>query len=167
MKRIGISVIPVVIAAAGLFLANTPAYADGNTTIVESHGAWRVGAPATGAGQPVVETEDGRTIDIQNVSGNTYTLKLVANPSVCVASNGGGASARAVLLPCSGSLGVNWIASKGPDHLSCLFQNAHFGGYLSGNNNGTQFVVRGLNAAPGLRQQFGIEPGVIGVCGTS
>jgi hypothetical protein len=165
VKRIGISVIAAIMAITGLFLANAPAYADGNTTLCESHGAWCVGAPSTTQGDPVVETEDGRTIDVTNVSGNTYTFVLVANRKLCVAADG--TNGPVVLLPCTGFSGVNWVASKGPDHLSCLFQNAHYGGYLSGDNNGTQFAVRGLNALPGLRQQFSAATNmnVIGICG--
>lgn len=162
MKRIGISVIAAIIAVTGLFLANAPAYADGNTGLCETHGAWCAGAPNTSQNDPVVETKDGRTWDVKNVNGNTYNLVLVANTRVCAAATSTGGPV--VLLPCSGSTGVNWVASKGPDHLSCQFKNVHYGGYLSGNNNGTQFEVRALNAAPGLRQQFSIDNGVIGVC---
>jgi len=164
VKRIGISVISAIIATTGLFLANAPAYADGNTPICEAHGAWCIGAPSTSQNDPVVETAKGRTIDVKNVSGNTYIFVLIANTKLCVAADSAGT--RTVLLPCSGSVGVNWVASKGPDNESCLFKNAHYGGYLSGNNNGTQFGVRGLNAAPGLRQQFLTGQGVIGVCGS-
>jgi hypothetical protein len=164
VKRIGISVIAAIIALTGLFLANAPAYANGNSPLCEAHGDWCVGAPSTTQNDPVIETTKGRTIDVENVSGNTYLFVLVANTRLCVAADTTGT--RAVLLPCSGVAGVNWVASKGPDGESCLFKNAHFGGYLSGNNNGTQFEVRGLNAAPGLRQQFLTTGDVIGVCGS-
>jgi hypothetical protein len=168
VKRILFSVSAVLIAISGLFLAASPASADGTTTICESHGAWCVGAPTLGANDPVQETTSGRTIDVVNDGGSSYLLKINADKSLCVASNNPGT--HVVLHPCSGGFGVVWIASVGPDGISCEFENqadhpANFNEFLSGNNNGSQFDLDTQPPAAGVRQQFRLDIGVIGICG--
>jgi hypothetical protein len=158
-KVVRISVGAAAIAVSGLLLAASPASASGPALVCESHGAYCIGAPTLNLYDPVKEGS-GRTINVQNVSGNSYLLEF--NSSKCVAGANNGTDV--VIHPCSGGSGVVWIAQLGPDGVSCIFKNQLFGTYLSGHDNGSQFQLKG-NGANGWYQQFATSARVISVCG--
>ena len=149
MKRISALFIAA-ITVPGLLVAVSPAAsARVGGHLCETFGSFCVGAPTVGLDDPVVETADGRLLNIFP-AGSGEELQLVDNTSLCVAAANNGSDV--VMHPCNGGLGTIWHEQQGP--ATTLFENNEFSGkYLSGANNGTQFRIKNRGAS-GWEQQF-------------
>ena len=114
------------IAVLGLLLAAPPASASGVALICESYSShgYCIGAPNLSLYDPVVETINGRYIDVQSLGGNSYLLAFQAAPSLCLAAANN--DYLAVMHPCNGGAGVVWKAHLGPDGMSCTFESQEF-----------------------------------------
>jgi hypothetical protein len=157
------------ITASGLLLtaspagASTAAAAPVLATSCESFGnQWCIGAPSLGTNDAVTQTTSGRTLIFEQQSGGHYKIGINAtdnsngNPTLCVAATNN--DANAVLHSCSGASTL-WVVLAGPSG-HCLFKNANFGTYLSGDNHGGdqfEMLTRSANGTPGkpgAEQQF-------------
>jgi hypothetical protein len=135
---------------AVMFAAPLPANA-ANNHLKETNGAYRVGAPSLTNYDPVVETVDGRNLNIIIQSGDDVKIKFSTDTSKCVAGANNGTDV--VIHPCDGT-GIVWtMIGDGFGHL--FFFNKKFSLYLAGANNGTQFKLRG-NPSPGWYERFDI-----------
>jgi hypothetical protein len=164
-KVIRILVAVTVIAVPGLLFTASPASASGVALICESYSShgYCIGAPNLGLYDPVVETINGRFIDVQSQGGNKYLLAFQAAPSLCIAAANN--DYLAVIHPCNGGAGVVWTAHVGPDGMSCTFENQEFSDkYLAGHNDGSQYHVKHLGAS-GWDYQFATDNPVISICG--
>jgi len=128
--------------------------------ICYSHGDFCVGAPTIAFQDPVVETAGGRLFQVL-AGGGFVAFAFNADPTRCVAVKNG--SDLVEVRACSGVPSALWIAQRGPDGQSCIFQNqihdaANQPVYLSGHNDGSPFhVVR--KGANDWFQQF-TNPGI-------
>jgi hypothetical protein len=168
-KIVGVSAAAMTITAPGLLLAAAPASAAvvAVAPACESHGNFCAGAPNLASGDPVQETQAGRTIDFASTgtSGTSYLLEVAATNTPggtleCIAASN--ADNFGVLHPCNGGSAVVWKAELGPDGQSCLFDNQKFAGsYLAGKGTGSQFeMVSG--AVSGPLKQFKLTTGASG-----
>jgi hypothetical protein len=108
-----------------------------------------VGAPTIAFQDPVLETVDGRILQIASVTGGVH-LAFNADPTRCVAVKN--ASTLVEVRACTVDSAV-WIPQLGQDGHSCLFQNKATNGYLGGPNTGGKFNVVD-RAATGWSKQF-------------
>ncbi len=123
-----------------------------NDRLLESYGSYYVGAPDLSLYQPVMETSSGRYLHlIDSMPDPQVDLKIVFNAdnsTKCVAGANNGTDV--VIHPCDGNY-VVWRLSS--DAGGYFFQNLHFGTYLAGANNGTQFQLK-PKPSPGWYERF-------------
>ncbi len=137
--------VPATVLAAPL-----PASA-ANDRLLESYGSYYVGAPDLSLYQPVMETSSGRYITLVDAMPDPQVdlkIRFNADTSMCVAGANNGTDV--VIHPCDGNY-VVWRLSS--DAGGYFFQNLHFGTYLAGANNGTQFQLK-PQPSPGWYERF-------------
>jgi hypothetical protein len=120
------------------------------------NGHWRVGAPTLAAGDAVIETADGRRVQLLpdgNNDGGVF-IEFTAKTNLCVgiAANG----VNVVIRDCEGGSGTVWFEEAGPS--AVLFENMNTDKYLSGPDNDGQFQIRTRPAPSGWEQQMLLEP---------
>jgi hypothetical protein len=150
-KPVRALVVVAMLVPASALIASPPASALASVHVCETFGAFCVGAPNLGLDDPVVETTSGRDLNIIS-SGSGVILQFAASSSLCVAAANNGSDV--VQHPCNGGHGIIWHIEQGPT--SNLIENNEFSGkFLSGADNGTQFMIRSRGAA-GWEQQYSI-----------
>lgn len=145
-------------AAEAAALAGSPqAGATVIGTICETYGShFCVGAPTIAFEDPVVETANGRSLEIVDVPGGVV-LAFNAPGNKCVAVKN--ASTLVEVRSCDVASAV-WIRQTGPDGHSCIFEATSTSTtqprtYLAGPNRaGGQFSVVSKPPPTGWLQQF-------------
>lgn len=147
--------IGAVALAAGPVMTSAQAGA-ASASVVGSHvhetfGSFYVGAPSLGIDDPVVEAVNGRTFNIQPVTGGEE-FQFTADLSKCMAAANNGVDV--VIHVCNGGSGVVWKEVPGP--ATTLYESQKFPNmFLSGDNHGDQFEIQPKHAN-GWEQQFSV-----------
>jgi hypothetical protein len=127
--------------------------------ICESHGGFCVGAPTIAFQDSVIENTGGRFFQLQLGAGSV-AFAFNAELNKCVALKDG--TDLVQVRACSGVPSARWMPERGRDGTSCIFRNqVKVNGvsvYLSGQNNGSRFEAKPLEAG-GWFQQF-FNPGI-------
>ena len=112
--------------------------------IYETSGRYRVGAPSLDLYKSVVETRDGRVIEIVDAGGGYRKLRFQADTTKCVAASD--SDKYVVVHLCDGN-GVDWtivhLDSNPFPNGHYNFQNREFNNkFLAGANDGTRFHLK-------------------------
>lgn len=116
-----------------------PANAAGNR-LQETSGSFDVGAPDLSEFAPVVETADGRAITLVPAGTHQVKIRFDANTTLCVAGANNGLDVTVHLCDANA---IVWTEIFNNGHIR--FLNNHFGLYLCGRDDGSQFLLEQLD----------------------